>query len=265
VSRSFYVYAIVSRDTPLPALGSSGAVIGLAMVPWQGLAAVTRRIEGDDARFTIEAVLHHEAVVEAVRKQGPALPVRFGTVFRDATSVATALAERYEPLAADLARLGDKVELSVTALWAAAPFGDGSGASRQEDGVPSGRSAGARYLHARAAELRRDDALKELAQTAADQLNNVLGAFALDRRVSLLPTPRVAVRTAYLLDPAGVSDFRAAFETIRATRADLRVLLTGPWPPYNFVRRTEAQGEGRSDSRLGALVQLLTDAQGRHG
>ena len=254
-----YVYAIVGRDTPLP------PAAGLATVRCRELAAVTRRVDDDGAPRTMEAVLHHEAVVEAVRRQGPALPVRFGTVFRDETSVASALAERYEPLAADLDRLGDKVELSLTALWATPP----SSGPAPEDEAPAGRGAGARYLHARAAEHRRDDVLTERARGVARELDQALGGLAIERRVSLLPTPRIAVRATYLLDPAGVGAFRAAFEAARGSGGgDVRLLLTGPWPPYGFVRRTGAEGGPAGGGRLAALVQRLTDADalaGRRG
>lgn len=238
-----YVYAIVGRDTPLPRVHSDDAA-ELAFVSWRELSAVTKEIANDGAPFTMDAVLQHEAVVEAVRREGPALPVRFGTVFRDATSLTSALAERYEPLAADLDRLGDKVELSLTALWASHAFGDELTPVLRDDEASLGQGVGARYLFARAAELRRADALKERARAVDRELNRLLGGLALDRRVSLLPTPRVAVRTAYLLDPAGVRAFEAAFQATHRSRSEVRLLLTGPWPPYSFVRRTEMEGGG---------------------
>ena len=260
-----YVYAIVGRDTPMPAADRQNAA-ELAMIAWRDLAAVTGRTGDGDAPLTMEAVLQHETIVEAVRRQGPSLPVRFGTVFRDATSVASALAARYETLAADLARLGDKVELGLTVLWAAPPSGESATSATLDDAAPAAQSAGARYLHARAAEFRRDDALRARARTVAAELELALGALALERRESLLPTPRVAVRTAYLLEPAGVGAFRAAVETIRATRGALRVLLTGPWPPYSFVSRTGSEGGVGPGGRLTTLLGRLTEEmRGRPG
>ena len=261
-----YVYAIVRRDMPLPPRGAGGADAELALVPWRELAAVTAPMEDGGAPRTVEAVLRHEAVVEEVRRQGSALPVRFGTVFRDAAAVAAALAERYEPLAADLDRLGDKVELSLTALWASPPSGDGAASGRRQEEAPAARGAGARYLYARAAEQRRKDASKERARAVARELDAIVGGLAIERRESLLPTPRVAVRTAYLLDPARVSAFRAAVEGIRGTRGELRFLLTGPWPPYSFVRRTDAEGDAAAGGGLSTLVRRLTDEMwGRPG
>jgi hypothetical protein len=257
VSSACYVYAIVGRGTPLPAAGTGGGA-ELAMVPCRKLAALTGQMREERPPLTIEAVLHHEAVVEAVRQRGPALPVRFGTVFRDATSVASAIAEQYEPLAADLDRLGARVELSLTTLWTVPPPEIASPASRQEDAAAAGHRAGSRYLHARAAELRREEALKERARAVARELDEVLSGLSLERRASVLPTPRIAVRSVYLLDPGGVSAFRAAVETIRANRAELRVLLTGPWPPYSFVGRTGPTDGRASHSAFGELVEQIS-------
>jgi hypothetical protein len=228
MSSALYVYAITACDTDLPC-GN-----GLAKVACRNLAAVTGRVTNDVAPTSVENVLHHEAVVEAVRQHGPALPVRFGTMFRDEASLGAALADRYDRLLADMERLGGKVELSLTAIWPASSSNEPETPSNAS--MSSGRGAGASYLLERAARARHDDALTQRARSVAQDLDGVLGWLALERRVSLLPTPKIAVRAAYLLDPASVSAFRAAFESIRGSRGELRVLLTGPWPPYSFVK-----------------------------
>ncbi|MGH7678935.1 MAG: GvpL/GvpF family gas vesicle protein [Gemmatimonadaceae bacterium] len=242
MSSAHYVYAIVRRDTAIPPRAITGAA-NLATVACRDLAAVTGRMDDATPRLTMEDMLHHEAVVEAVRRRGPALPVRFGTVFRDATSVASAIAHRYGPLEADLYRLGDKVELSLAALWPAPPCGDEPAPVPPDEGPLATQSAGARYMRSRAAEFRRDDLLKERANAVARSLDQVLGARALEQRISLAPNPRLAVRAAYLLDPATVGDFRAVFDTMRRGRCDVRLLLTGPWSPYSFVTRTETSAQ----------------------
>jgi hypothetical protein len=253
VASACYVYAVVGRDTPVPsAVRGSPA---LTMVPCGGLAAVTERIDDERAAPTLDAVLRHEAVVEAVLRRGRALPVRFGTVFPDARSVAAALADRYEALTSDLDRLGDKVELSLSALWATG--GDEAGRSSPPRETAS-HGAGATYLHARAADLRREDQLKVRAAEVARDLDRTLGPLALERRHSLLPSPAVAVRVAYLLDSARVGAFRAAVEDMRDARAEPRLVLTGPWPPYSFVESAKTGRAGADDS-LGALAGILAE------
>lgn len=258
VDSAHYVYAIVHRDSALTAI-TAGIAGDLAMVSCRELAAVTRYVHNDvGVPATMKAVLQHEVIVEALRNHYPALPVRFGTVFRNAESITSAIAEQYELLVADLDRVGDKVELSVTALWAVPACGDER--ISHTDDAPS-QHAGARYLRARAFDLRRDEAQKERAGAAARKLDDALRTFTLECRTSLLPTPRIAVRTAYLLHPAKVGAFRAAFDALRGVHDDLRLLLTGPWPPYNFVRRTDPEDAG-AHHRLGEFARLLTDAMG---
>lgn len=252
-----YVYAVVGRDTPLPALAVDG--VELTKLPAGDLAAVATLGAAPRTPVTVDAVLRHEMVVEAVRRIGPALPVRFGTVFGDATTVAAVLDARHDGLAADLARIGDKVELSVTALWPATPFG-GDRASAARDASHAALSPGRQYLRERADDFRRDEALKERARSIAHAMDRELGALALEQKLSLRPAAGIAARAAYLIDPSRVADFRAAFARLRERDAELRVFMTGPWPPYSFVRRADGEQVQAAAERVASLARRSTDA-----
>jgi hypothetical protein len=239
------VYAILAHETPLPAglRGFSGAAVSL--VPYRALAAATSPLQSGALRPTAENVWRHEAIVEALRQQGPALPVRFRTVLADVQAVADALAARYDVLAADLARLGDKVEFGLSVLWdppitPGEELAPGSGAAVEAQGP------GARYLRARLAAYRREAAVRERARAMARELDRELSVHALERRCALFPTPRLLVRAAYLLEPGRAPAFQDAFAQLRRAHPDLRLLLSGPWPPYSFV--TSPEGDERSAS-----------------
>ena len=242
-----YVYAILGCETLLPPglRGFDDAVV--SVVRWRALAAATSPLERGALRPTAENLWRHEAIVEALRQQGPALPVRFGTVLADASAVADALAGRYDVLAADLARLGDKVEFGLSVLW------DPPITSREEQSPSSGAAVaahgpGARYLQTRLAAHRREAAMRERARALAQELDGELSVHALERRCTLLPTPRLVVRAAYLLEPGRVPAFQDTFAQLRRAHPDLRFLLSGPWPPYSFVTPPEG-GERSANSR----------------
>jgi hypothetical protein len=97
----------------------------------------------------------------------------------------------------------------------------------------SGR--GTRYLQARLAAHRRETALQGRARAIAEELDTALRSQTIAMRRAILPTPRLVVRAAYLLEPAQVGAFQETFEAIRQAHVDLRFLLSGPWPPYSFV------------------------------
>jgi hypothetical protein len=90
------------------------------------------------------------------------------------------------------------------------------------------------------AEYRREAAVRARAKAIARDLDMRLGAHTLEHRCAIVPTPRLALRAAYLLDPTRIQAFREAFEESRRVFPDLRFLLSGPWPPYSFVTRPES-------------------------
>jgi len=260
-----YVYAIVPENTHLPAGLTCIGGARVVTISWRALAAVTSPTDLAPRRAIREDVLRHEAVVEALGREGPALPVSFGTILRDREAVVQALAARYDTLAADLVRVGDKLEFGLTVLW------DQPGVDGQELDAghallgpregPARESAGRRYLRLRLAEHQRDAARRDRARSLAQSLGEVLNGHAIESRHTILPTARLALRATYLVDPSQVSTFRAACEPIRRAHPDARFLFSGPWPPYSFVTPVQT-GAGSTLSRQIQVLGGLAGAQG---
>lgn len=242
MASALYVYTILPHDVHPPAGLLGWGDMPLATVTWCELAAMTSTVSPGEPRPTPDNVVRHAAIVERLREVGPTLPVRFGTVLRDADAVRDALAERYQVLVADLERLGSNIEFGLTVLWDPPDTTDEGVATASDR--PVGSSDGIRYLQARIAEHRREAALRRSAGTLVRELETALDPHVLERRSTILPTPRLLLRAAYLVDPVRIGSFRGALGTLRASHPELRVLLSGPWPPYSFV------SPGRETDRL---------------
>jgi hypothetical protein len=243
----YYIYAIGERGIALP-VGVTGLNRApISAIAERALAAVASTIEKASVDVTNEHLLAHESVVEAVQHVAHALPVRFGTVLPDAEAVRRALAERYDALRADLTRLGDKVEMGLTALFPALdPSTDAVNAAEARMPViaPSDGTSGpgTRYLRERMAHYRQEATWRTRGEALAASIERALRGPALESRCTVHPgTPPMApmVRAAFLVAPADLGAFRGAFEALRASLpASLpgtRLLLSGPWPPYSFV------------------------------
>lgn len=234
---SLYVYAIVERDCQPRAEWRGLADSHLSTVEYRSLAAVVSPTAAPPRPDTA-AILCHEALVEALAVHHRALPVRFGTVFSDARAVAEALAERYESLAGDLQRIGDKVELGLVALWRASRERvDAAPVERPDEAsshAPSTR-AGARYLQARRSAYARADADKAAARQLAREVDLALRDYTLDRRLVLVNERGLVLRASYLVLPGDVAAVRGAVDDLRDRRPDVALVLSGPWPPYSFV------------------------------
>lgn len=233
MSSARYVYAILPRDAHPPAGLTGWGGTPLTTVTWCDLAAMTSAVSPGEPQPTPDNVLRHAAIVERLREVGPILPVRFGTVLRDGDAVKEALAQRYHVLVADLERLGSKIELGLTVLWDPPDVTSEGVASASERHAGSGD--GTRYLQARLAEQRREAVLRRNAGKVVRELETALDPHVLEQHSTILPTPRLLLRAAYLVDPARIGSFRDTLGTLRANHPELRFLLSGPWPPYSFV------------------------------
>jgi len=239
---SCYVYAILARDVSLPTGLRGLDDAPLSAVPWRELAAAVSPIASATLPPTPASLLRHEVVVEALCQAGLALPVRFGAILADPEAVARALARQYDVLRADLARVGDKVELGLTILWETTAR-QNEAKDEQPIPWPTGTPAsstpgpGTRYLQARLAHYQQEAARQTQVKTLIADLEQALHSSTLEQRYAMLPAPRLVVRAAYLVHHWQVKDFQQAVDQMRQRRPDLRWLISGPWPPYSFVTR----------------------------
>jgi hypothetical protein len=161
-------------------------------------------------------VLAHERVLEAIMVRGPVLPVRFGTRLRSEEELATALRERQGSLLEALERVRGRVELGVRVL------------SGREERRATSALSGRDYLLGRVSEHRSHE-------QAARKLHGPLAELAVASRKSEQPSPPAILVGSYLVDEAEVERFRERGDALGRRQGDLRVVVTGPWPPYSFA------------------------------
>jgi hypothetical protein len=197
-------------DHPAPPLPE---VAPLSVVASHGLAVVCAPAE--DREMSPEVLWRHERVVEALMDDRDLLPVRFGTRLEDETAAAGALAERHGEFARALDRVRGAVEVSVRVI------------GERMDAPPSDPVSGADYLRA-----------KVRSAAAAEEVSRAVHAPLASRaRASAklpAPDPAELLRAAYLVDRDAVTEFVACVRELEEANPRLRVLCTGPWPPYSF-------------------------------
>ena len=234
-----YVYAITEGAPPPQALvglpGFDDTPVAAREV--DGIAAAFGRVAAAP-RPSTEAVWQHERVVERLMADRPLLPARFGTLMRDVAAVDGVLAANHERLATGLERVRGCVELGVRALWRADEWDDDSASTPppEEGAVPADDDgAGRAYLMALADRERRRRRTEVRAAELAANLNRMFLPLARDGVVRQLPTAQFVIAGAYLVPTERVEGFRAAVNDAGAALGRLRLVCSGPWPPYHFV------------------------------
>ena len=224
------VYAYAITDSPEPAVDSRAGLCDRPL-EWRasdGIAAVVTCHTTGGLRPTAENVWRHEEVVEWVMRGRAVLPARFGTVFGDEEQLHATLTLNRGRLTAGLERVRGCVELGLRVLWNPPESSSSSGA------VAAGNS-GRAYMAARLAEERLRREQLRSAEQIADALHAPLATCAVDSTRRILPRPELPLTAAYLVRRDETDQFRRVVEGLSAAHPKLRLLCTGPWPPYHFV------------------------------
>ena len=167
-----------------------------------GEAALRENLENLD--WLDEVAQEHHYVIDAAARLFPLLPVRLATVYSGDDALRAALAERGAQLLDALRRVGGRVEWGVKAYAA-----------------PESTAAAVSAAQAVHAELTVKANATRLHPARSAQLSRA-------RQPMLL-------NAAYLLDAAGGVSFTAAVAGQATAHPELRIELTGPWPPYSFA------------------------------
>jgi hypothetical protein len=229
-----YVYAMLpaSRAAGEPRRGLDDAAVQVRACGT--VAAAYTRHAAANFPPTLQNLRVHESVVEELMADRSVLPSRFGTVFADERRLDDALARHAAALAKGLERVRGRVELGVRVLWDAAP-------DAEPEKPPAGMGGtGRTYMLARLAAERRRREIRERAERLGAALHEPLASRAVESTHRLLTTPQLLLSGAYLVAQESTGEFRRCVESLGKDHPDLRILCTGPWPPYHFTPALES-------------------------
>ena len=241
----YLVYCILrncARARSNPGAGLDGRPI--RFVTQDGIGAAYSEVDEPFPASDASQAMAYARVVEALHQTGAVLPMRYGRLFQDREQVAQFLQRQSTDLRACLEEIEGCEEMGVRVLLREPARPAPSvrheesrplSVPREGPGHGTTPATGADYLGSRRAiYAERDRAREEAPVVEASILHSLDGLF-LKSRVERPSAGNKALLSLYfLIRSDGVGAFRVAFQRLRA-QSDRALLLTGPWPPYNFV------------------------------
>lgn len=248
---AWYVYGVVPAGAELDAAArGADPERPLTILSEGDLAAVASRVslqEFDEARLRehladlvwVEATARaHQAVLDRIHAQATVIPMRMCTVYRTEGGIREMLSREAGPLQEAIEQLDGRSE------WAVKAFADiaASGGGTQADDA-----SGAAYMERLRNEGERRERALATADEAAAQIHDRLSAVVTDARVIPLQRAEVSghagemiLNGVYLV---AEDDAPALHEHVAALRSEfeehgIELVLTGPWPAYNFIPAT---------------------------
>lgn len=175
-----------------------------------------------------DAARLHDAVVRAaLTQQVTPVPLRFGQSFSTDAAVAEGVqddAARWQTL---LDRFAGRTEYGVRVMTT------GQNAERDVHAVAA--ESGREYMASLARKQARAAGRRAEAERIHADLATRVGDLAADERVEHGHGGELLVSLAHLVARADAAAYHAALDAARDAWPGMRILLTGPWPPYSFV------------------------------
>ena len=221
-----YAYCVVpaGHRPPQDLLGIGGARVELASVAGLSLWVSV----GDRPEAAIDAVLAHNRVVEvAVTEAVTPVPLRFGQWLEDRNRFEHAIAEnavRYREL---LESFAGCLEFGLRLI-------DPNAAEEAQEVRTSPRT-GREYMQALQESGKLADRKQAQAEQVAARIREQLRDVVRDERIDTPRTKHAVVTMSHLVAREYFDEYRERARRLRTAFPELRLLLSGPWPPYSFA------------------------------
>jgi hypothetical protein len=212
----------------------------VSQVPREQFDAESLRANLNDLDWLERVAREHEAVLDEVLADTSVVPLRLCTIFDDAGGARRMLDRERDTLTRALAHLDGRQEWGVKLLV----DGDRLAATAAPAGDQAHGEGGAAYLARRRDERHAREVARTLAVQIVDDVDTSLRAHAVDA-VRLRPQNRelsgytgdMLLNGAYLVDDGEVDALHVTAGALQDRYDDYgaELVVTGPWPPYNFA------------------------------
>jgi hypothetical protein len=187
--------------------------------------------EGEPNAFplTQESAIAHAAVVGSVLDKTTSLPFRFGTIISEqqlrhyVTTYKPALEKSFD-------HVRGCVEMDLKVIWQRSKPDPIQQSEKEEQGP------GTAFLEKKRRELLGDERQVALKAELSTLLRKELGGLIRDERITLPPSKTADLAAVFhLVGCANIQKYLEIVQEIRNNRPDLKIRLSGPWPPYSFA------------------------------
>ena len=227
------------------------------------LVAAVSRITREDLKPDVPLIMAYKKVIDAFHRERTVIPMRYGCLLEEKKQAAQLLEKNRIQYEALLKKLDGCVEMGIRVLIVDCRLkiedlrnseletrNSGLENSDPQSAIrnPHSHISGQAYLTSRKAHYAQEDKLGKESDTIIEQYRKAFSGlyvkfkaeyastgnlqFSIVNRQSKIPNPLLSLY--FLVPRQSVERFRRVFRRI-CSGQDAKVLLSGPWPPYNFV------------------------------
>jgi len=176
-----------------------------------------------------QSVVEHARVVSECFRQATVLPFRFGTVFESDDALRHAVRCNRKTFHESLERLRGKAEMHIKVMMPE----DGTVPEAVLQQLPA--CAGGEYLERLHVIATRERERQTKARAVSVQVNKLLAPLEQEITCKRIDAGLV-IDIAHLIDANTLQKYQTRYNTAMRQFKNYEISLSGPWPPYHFMR-----------------------------
>jgi hypothetical protein len=241
---AWYAYCIAERQAfpelarhrrPMPLAGVSGLFGNQTFLfPASDLAVIVSEHTPEDCARILEAgqqpAKDHARVISDCFKLSTVLPFRFGTTFQDDDSLRRSVRSNQRHFQANVERLRGKAEMHLKVLV------DDTCPGNSERNMTVGQE----YLTSLRESASRQRERQSKARALSVQMHRMFLPLAEEITCKRMDSGKMLLDIAHLIDNKTIERYQNKYSSATQELKECRMQLSGPWPPYHFVHRSNA-------------------------
>ncbi|HMG03140.1 MAG TPA: GvpL/GvpF family gas vesicle protein [Edaphobacter sp.] len=236
---AWYAYCIAERQAfpelcrhrrPMPMAGVAGLFGNQTFLfPASDLAVIVSEHNAEDsARIDQQAQKDHARVIADCFKHSTVLPFRFGTTFQDDDALRRSVRSNQRHFLANVERLRGKAEMHLKVFV--------------DDTCPGNTlrdmTVGQQYLTSLRESASRQRERQSKARALSVQMHRMFLPLAEEITCRRMDSGKMLLDIAHLIDNKTVERYQNKYTSAMQQMKECQMQLSGPWPPYHFVQRT---------------------------
>jgi len=198
-AKYFYCIIPASKKESFGYVGMNNSEV--YAIPYKDVAAVVSNSPIRDYELTEENLERHEKVINQIMEKQTVVPVEFGTTIKNEKILRSLIAKVYNPVKECLGLVDNKVELGVKGILRNDVFFTD--------------------------QIKRKECLSDILTS--------LNIVAKQTVPGDLFSERLILNASFLVDKGDIDVFSEKVTELQQKYPMLKLLYSGPWPPYNFI------------------------------
>lgn len=230
------IYAILDSSQKLDPVFEGMAGSFVYNVVYKDISAAVSDSDIDKSSLEVgpECALVYERIIEGLMAKHTLLPMRFGTLVKEDNEIIGILEKHYNEFISNLGQVRGKREYGLKVLFNIEDTGFKPNDARGSEQL-QGVSPYKKYLLGKLMEHKIEEVMMNKIDAIIEKINNSLGELSFLSKFKKRVTRKIILDGVYLVERGEKDIFIRKVKELKESYQNLKFLLTGPWPPYNFI------------------------------